>query len=143
MVGTDNIGVGVIIRDHQGQIIGALMASKCLKGSSFDAEAHGLLLATVFCKELGLKHVVIEGDSKQVIDLLQRQCSNWSMGGLLIEDARQLMDSCSEWTSSHAYREANMAAHHLAKSTLNFSEDLYDIEECFFCIQSIVNLEML
>lgn len=61
----------------------------------------------------------------------------------MIENARQILNSCSQWTGSHACREANMAAHYVAKSALNFSVDLYDIEECPMCIQSIVATEML
>lgn len=63
--------VGVIIRDHQGHVIGALMASRGLKGSPFYAEAHSLLLEAVFYNEQGLKQVILEGDFKQVVDLLQ------------------------------------------------------------------------
>ncbi|XP_040987669.1 uncharacterized protein LOC121235387 [Juglans microcarpa x Juglans regia] len=142
-VGICKIGAGVIIRDHQGQVIGALRASRWLKGRPFDAEAHGLLLAALFCKEMGLMQVILKGDLKQVVDLLQKQVSNWSMGGLLIEDAQNLMNSCSQWSATHTYREANKVVHYLAKFALNLPEDVYDIEECPFGIQSIVNIEML
>lgn len=54
-VAEGKIGFGMIIRDHQGQVIGTLRALRNLRGNPFDAELHDLLLATIFCKELGLK----------------------------------------------------------------------------------------
>ncbi|XP_042950224.1 uncharacterized protein LOC122282330 [Carya illinoinensis] len=81
------IGIGVIVRDFQGQIIGTLRAQRPLKGCSSDAEAYGLLVATIFCKELGLEHVCLEGDSKHVVDLLLSEGLDWSLGGCLVEDA--------------------------------------------------------
>ncbi|XP_042962566.1 uncharacterized protein LOC122296834 [Carya illinoinensis] len=82
------IGIGVLIRDHQGRVIGALHANRPLKGSSFDAEAYGVLLAAIFCRDLGLKSIYLEGDAKQVVDLLKNHKLNWSLGGCLIGDAR-------------------------------------------------------
>ncbi|XP_042939551.1 uncharacterized protein LOC122274591 [Carya illinoinensis] len=129
--------------DQAELVIGTLRATRGVTETPFDAEAQGLLLAVVFCKEIRLRNLVLEGDSKQVIDILQIEGSNWSRGGLMVEDARQVLNSWSQWTGVHACREANMAAHELAKSALNFSVDLYDIEECPLCIQSIVAIEML
>ncbi|KAF5477160.1 hypothetical protein F2P56_003831 [Juglans regia] len=136
------IGIGVLIRDHQGLVIGALRANRTLRGNAFDAEAYGLLMATVFCKDLGLRQLCLEGDSKQVVDLLNQDYSNWSMGGCLITDAKNILNSAAAWSVSHAYREANMAAHMLAKAALDCIEDVYDIEMCPTCILPLVTKEM-
>lgn len=95
-------------------------------------------LQQFFCKELGLQQVHLEGDSKHVVDLLQSQGLDWSLGGCLIKDARRVLNSSINWTTSHIYREANKAAHQLAKATLEELEDVYDIELCPTCILSIV-----
>ncbi|KAF5468500.1 hypothetical protein F2P56_012646, partial [Juglans regia] len=87
------IGIGVLIRDHQGLVIGALRANRILRGNPFVAEAYGLLMATFFCKDLGLRQLCLEGDSKQVVDLLNQDSSNWSMGGCLITDAKTILNS--------------------------------------------------
>ncbi|XP_042950075.1 uncharacterized protein LOC122282191 [Carya illinoinensis] len=137
------IGIGVLVRDHQGRVIGALHANNPLKGSPFDAEAYGVLLTAIFCRELGLKSIYLEGDAKQVVDLLKNHKLNWSLGGCLIGDARQLLNEYSLWSVSHVLREANSAAHYLAKDALLCSEDLYDIEVCPSCICTIVTKEML
>ncbi|XP_042939498.1 uncharacterized protein LOC122274528 [Carya illinoinensis] len=137
------VGIGVLVRDHQGWVIGALRANRLLKGSPFDAEAYGVLLVAVFCRELGLKSIYLEGDAKQVMDLLKNHKLNWSLGGCLIRDARQLLNDYSLWSVSHVPREANSAAHYLVRDALLCSEDLYDIEVCPSCISTIVTKEML
>lgn len=131
-----------MIRDHKGQVIGALHAQRSLMGRPFDAEAYGLMLATVFIKELRLAQVCL-GDSKQVVDLLLNQGVDWRMGGCLIGDARQILNSCARWNTSHVYREANKAAHQLAKAALERPDDVYDIELCPLCIVSVVTNEMM
>ncbi|XP_040994321.1 uncharacterized protein LOC121240859 [Juglans microcarpa x Juglans regia] len=141
--GEGRIGIGVLIKDHNGLVIRALHVNRSLKGNPFDAEAYGLLIAVVFCRELGLQQLCVEGDSKQVVDLMKNHTTNWSMGGCLIGDARQVLDSFTHWTVSHVFQEANSAAHCLANDALGRLEDLYDIEICPPCIFSIVAKEML
>lgn len=51
-VNQERIGVRVIIRDHEGQFVGALRAGKYLTKNSFIAESMALLLAVKFCKDL-------------------------------------------------------------------------------------------
>ncbi|KAF5459559.1 hypothetical protein F2P56_019498 [Juglans regia] len=88
-----HIGIGVLIRDHQGFPIGSLQAHRSFKGTPFNAEAYGILLAAVFCKELGITQCLLEGDSKQVVDLMNHHPKNWSLGGCLVEDARVVLNS--------------------------------------------------
>ncbi|KAF5468835.1 hypothetical protein F2P56_012951 [Juglans regia] len=136
------IGIGVLIRDHQGLVIGALRANRLLRGSAFDVEAYRLLLASVFYKEIGVRQFCLEGDSKQVVDQLNQDSSNWSIGGCLISDAKTILNSAAVWSISHVYREANMAAHRLAKTAFECTEDVYDIEICPSCILHVVTKEM-
>ncbi|KAF5475859.1 hypothetical protein F2P56_007621 [Juglans regia] len=133
-----HIGIGVLIRDHQGFFIGSLQTHRPFKGTPFDAEAYGILLVAVF----GITQCLLEGDSKQVVDLMNHHTKNWSLGGCLVEDARVVLNSFACWSVAHTYREANMATHHLAKSALECTEDLYDLETCPSCILPIVTKEM-
>ncbi|XP_042962408.1 uncharacterized protein LOC122296670 [Carya illinoinensis] len=141
-VETGKMGLGVIVRDHQGYVIEALRARRPLAGKAFEAEAYGLVVTATFCKELGLNQIHIEGDSKRVINLMHGMEKNWSMGGLLVEDAKNILSSIGNWKATHVYLEGNKAVHKIAKSTLNLDEDVYDIEECPLCIQSNVIAEL-
>ncbi|XP_042944124.1 uncharacterized protein LOC122278076 [Carya illinoinensis] len=62
------VGIGVIVRDFQGQVVGTVRAQRPLRGTPFDAEAYGLLVATEFTRDLGLQQVYLEGDAKRVVD---------------------------------------------------------------------------
>ncbi|XP_042962496.1 uncharacterized protein LOC122296768 [Carya illinoinensis] len=140
--GEGRIGVGVLIRDHTGQVVGALRAQRPFRGRPFDAEAYGALMAAIFIKELGLNKVCLEGDSKQVVDLLQKYGLDWSMGGCLVRDAREILNSCTSWSCSHVLRGLNEAAHQLAQMAMGSMVDVYDIELCPECIMSVVTKEM-
>ncbi|XP_042939585.1 uncharacterized protein LOC122274630 [Carya illinoinensis] len=65
------MGLGVLVRDYKGHVIGALRARRPLAGKALEAEAYGSVLAATFCKELGLKQLHLEGDSQLVINLLK------------------------------------------------------------------------
>ena len=62
------MGVGVTVRDHFGRV----WASKCMVWEGFldptSTEAMGATKAALFCKELGMERIQLEGDAKLVID---------------------------------------------------------------------------
>ncbi|KAK7836191.1 hypothetical protein CFP56_022865 [Quercus suber] len=64
-------GVGVVYRDHTGQIIGALRQNIGSVQSIKMAEALAARRAVLFAKELSLFRVIIEGDCTRVIDALK------------------------------------------------------------------------
>lgn len=109
-----------------------------LNDNSFTAEAYGLLAAAIFCKELNLTNIILEGDALQVVNMVNNAVTNWSLGGLLIEDARKVLNSFTTWLVIHTSRGTNMAAHFLAKDALNLNEDMYILEDFHQCIQSTV-----
>lgn len=94
-------GMGAIIRDHRGCVMGTLHASRPTPGSVFDTKSLGLLLTVLFCKELGITNARFEGDSQMVINKLCHHPPNWSIGGLIIEDVRFCLASQCTWAASH------------------------------------------
>ncbi|XP_059431505.1 uncharacterized protein LOC132165008 [Corylus avellana] len=72
------MGLGVVIRDSQGNMV----AARCevQKGSLVPAaaEAQAFLLAVQLCRELGLEHVHFEGDAKAVIDSVISEQADYS-----------------------------------------------------------------
>ena len=73
---------------------------------------------------------------------MNQDSPNWSLGGCLILDAKEILNSAAVWSISHAHREANMAAHRLAQAAYECTEDMYDIEMCPSCIFQVVSKEM-
>lgn len=79
----------------------------------------------------------MERDSLQVIHILNSRTSNWSQAGLFLQDAKNILNSFTTWTSSHT-RHTNQAAHLLVKSAITLAEDLYDLECIPECISNTV-----
>lgn len=59
----NKIGVGVTIRDSEGEILATLMQPLCFCSQPTIAEAEGLVSTVILCTKLGLQNVMFEGDS--------------------------------------------------------------------------------
>ena len=64
------VGVGVIIRDNQGDPIGALTMPVPISQSVAELEALACQQAVQFALEIGLNRVVVEGDFVTIIEAL-------------------------------------------------------------------------
>jgi ribonuclease HI len=105
------VGMGMIARDGQGSVIAAATKVLFLEADPVVAEFLATTHALIFCHELGLQHVIIEGDAQQVVNAINsdRPCN--TSYGHLIEDIRvSLGSSCFQYVR----RTANLAAHALA-----------------------------
>lgn len=65
-----NIGLGAIIRDSKGMVIGTFRITKPLIDCPFIAKALALN-ASQFCKDIGITHLITEEDALQVINTLE------------------------------------------------------------------------
>lgn len=61
------IGIGVIARDYEMKVIATLRMNKNLFPNPLLAKSYEALQATIFGLELGLRKVIIEYDSLQII----------------------------------------------------------------------------
>ncbi|XP_042964588.1 uncharacterized protein LOC122298800 [Carya illinoinensis] len=136
------VGIGAILRDNLERSIGTLQARRELNLNLFSGEAYALMMSVVFCKEIGVSNLVVEGDALQVIWLLNGSSLNCSCGGLIVEDAKRELNNFANWSAVHTKREGNKAAHALARNALTLSEDLLELELTPICIQQIVTSEM-
>ena len=64
-------GLGVVVRNDKGEIMGAL--SKKIRSPLLEAEAKAAKCGLIFAWELGLREVIIEGDSQVVIQALSTE----------------------------------------------------------------------
>ena len=81
-------GIGVVIRDWEGQIITALSQKVWYPGSVDLIEALAACRAISFAKELNIHQMVIEGDSLQVIQAINGIRPVRTMYGHVIDDIR-------------------------------------------------------
>ncbi|XP_062171134.1 uncharacterized protein LOC133876926 [Alnus glutinosa] len=113
------MGVGIVSRDSNGQVI----ASKCsyhrYVSNSLVAEAFGAKLCVEFGILLGMKSVVLEGDAVGVVNALNRNVANEGIVSNLIAETCLQLENFDRWTIKHVRREGNKIAHSLAKLAIS------------------------
>ncbi|XP_075670222.1 uncharacterized protein LOC142639988 [Castanea sativa] len=124
------VGASVIIQDHDGKFIAGLSKKFHAPLGIIEAEAKAFEAGIIFAKEVGIRDLVLEGDSLIILQAL-KQCSNAPSTisslfyGMLVE--------CNEFRKvsfSHVKRQGNRPAHILAKQALGLADFSAWIEEC-------------
>jgi ribonuclease HI len=98
------------------------------------AEATAALHAVELCRDVGIQNLILEGDSLAVVKAIESRVQTNHYYGQIIEDIRVVLSSRRSWSVRHTKREANGAAHGLAKeATRCFSDKIWleDSPSCF------------
>ena len=66
-----SVGVGVVIRNAQGEVMGAMSKKISRPLGVIKAEAKAMEVGILFAWDLGLKNIVVEGDSLAVVQALK------------------------------------------------------------------------
>ncbi|KAL0008796.1 hypothetical protein SO802_010298 [Lithocarpus litseifolius] len=114
-------GLGIVIRNHQGQVLTSFSENIALLPSIEDVEALAAVRAMSFAAELGVSSTIIEGDSEVVIKALKSEEESLSTYGHLIAAARQFTDGFSSLSFTHTRRLGNILAHNLARHARHVS----------------------
>ncbi|XP_041000308.1 uncharacterized protein LOC121246267 [Juglans microcarpa x Juglans regia] len=77
------MGVGVVVRNLEGCVIAT---SRSLFPDTKLDEAVAALRAVLYCKQLGISRLLIEGDALNVVNDLNKETMDWSTAGLIIQD---------------------------------------------------------
>eukprot|EP00268_Persea_americana_P059908 TRINITY_DN7405_c1_g2_i2.p1 TRINITY_DN7405_c1_g2~~TRINITY_DN7405_c1_g2_i2.p1 ORF type:complete len:282 (-),score=39.07 TRINITY_DN7405_c1_g2_i2:131-976(-) len=112
-------GMGVIIRVENGLPIAALSSSGRHVGDAEEVEAYELVRALRFALEVGTRTIIVEGDSLQVIKVVQSPESDFSRIGHIIDEAKAISRMFSSCSFTHVLRNGNRMAHSLAKHAKN------------------------
>lgn len=135
------MGIGVIVRDSQSEVLPTLSSPKAFITNPTIAEATATLRAVSFVQELGFFSMILEGDAFQIVQALKKDGVNRSKFNHLTEKDRDLLQSLHSWRILHVHRYLNEATYCLTKDALRLREDLALIEEFPSCIFDIVSLE--
>ena len=112
---SDNAGIGVVIRNHEGKVLAAF-SEKIAKPPTVEIlELLAARRAIVFTAESGYENLVCEGDSESVVNSLKRPGMENSRGGHLIKDIVSLSNSLVSISFAHVRRQGNAVAHALAQ----------------------------
>uniref|UniRef100_A0A803NT11 Reverse transcriptase zinc-binding domain-containing protein n=1 Tax=Cannabis sativa TaxID=3483 RepID=A0A803NT11_CANSA len=116
--------IGAVIRNYKGDVIAAL--SKRVQGCfrSDEMEAKALFHSLNRVSQCPFAIDFVEIDALRVSSALNSSHNDLSCFNDLIDDVRCLLSSFSRVTITHARRQANKAAHGLAKYALELDEDV-------------------
>lgn len=67
------MGVGMIVRDHEGKVLAPLYSLKQFIIDPTTAEAYAAWKAMKFSKDLGLQSAQLEGDALKIVTTLQME----------------------------------------------------------------------
>ncbi|XP_042942922.1 uncharacterized protein LOC122277108 [Carya illinoinensis] len=114
------MGMGVIMRDVNGEALLAACDKKFNVQLAEVAECYALWKALKVCSDLNVQKVIFEGNAKGVIAAVQSEEENLSIIGPLVDDIRDVLSDRKEWSLQFDYREMNKVAHNLGKICFKF-----------------------
>ncbi|KAF7829689.1 putative ribonuclease H-like domain, reverse transcriptase zinc-binding domain-containing protein [Senna tora] len=139
-------GLGCVIRNHQGRVLGAVAkrAQPCATVEQLEASA--VLLGLEFARGFGCEAVMLEGDACGVIKQLNSQSELISLVGTIVDNIKVVCNEFSSISFGWVPRSANSVANKLAifgSSILSeevwledhpvFLSDVLALDGCILC----------
>ena len=110
--------MGVVIRNAEGQLMGAMSKRLALPLKALETEAMVMQVGIQFACDLGLMDVVFESDSSTGISaLLSATPPPWSIQKV-IEGTKQSLKCFNTWSAVHVRRSGNVATQLMAKNAI-------------------------
>ncbi|XVF35983.1 hypothetical protein REPUB_Repub19eG0019000 [Reevesia pubescens] len=123
-------GVGIVIRDHEGFVLGACAEFYEGVTDSLVIESIAAVQAILFAADMGFRNIILEGDCLQVIQNLTTTHPDLSAVGTLTLEAQKYFSMFQHLQVKHTKREGNVASDILAKHALAAEANFYWVEEC-------------
>jgi ribonuclease HI len=137
------MSTGVVVHDEKGVVVAASMSIVPFIRDPILVEAIGAWHALSLCRLQGFSQVIFEGDSQVLVLALHKGNQCCSSIGQIIEDTRHYFSAVHPYGVNFVKREANTAAHKLAKSALCRQIDQVWVGECPPDIQRVVATEQI
>ncbi|KAK9999046.1 hypothetical protein SO802_018649 [Lithocarpus litseifolius] len=116
------VGLGVVFRDHSGQVIAALSQRIGLSRTVELAEALAARRAVEFARELSLFDVILEGDCLRVVQALNASGGCNTLYGHVVNETKRLGADLRHCSYQHVCREGNKLAHCLARRAVSSAD---------------------
>ena len=114
---SQRMGIGVVIRNHLGQVLAACRRYVMHFQLPELAEAVAMRHALKFAEEAGFRKVIVASDCATLISKVKCLQSDRSHIGVLVHDIKSRASKFNSCTFTHVNRCCNMAAHVLARSS--------------------------
>ncbi|XP_065617279.1 uncharacterized protein LOC136062310, partial [Quercus suber] len=112
---SDQAGIGVVIRNHEGQVMAALSEKIKKPASAEILEALAARRAVNFTMELGFNQSMFEGDSEVIIKALNAEDFSLASVGHIIKDIWSMSGLLQTKSFPFVRRQGNSVAHALAQ----------------------------
>ena len=122
-------GYGAVIRNEKGEVMAALAAKGGAVWDNEEVEVFACRKALEFAIDAGFMEIILEGDSKLVMQMVSQAQPNLSRLGLIYEDIWCLAASFRSISINCVRRTANGVAHALARFTRLIDDDIVWLEE--------------
>ncbi|XP_075651133.1 uncharacterized protein LOC142621681 [Castanea sativa] len=139
---TGSAGVGVVVRDYVGQIIGALWKNIGSVQSVEMAEAMAARRAVMFAAELCVFRVIIEGGCSRVIAALKGFGRCRTLFGYIIDESKRIGVTLMSCLFQHVRREGHRLAHCLAKKAVLFVDTDVWVESLPEDVENFFHLDL-
>lgn len=114
-VGSQNYGIGMVIRDYRGVFCKARSVCRAGQISVFEAETNDVLEAIRWAQELEIQKVIIESDSMLTVQAINQGTTNHLDVGNVLQESRMMLEIYPHFNVSFARKQANKVAHALAR----------------------------
>lgn len=128
----------MVIRDWKGIVIATLCSLKSLFPNPLLGEAAATLSATNCYAELGIRNIILQGDSLTVVNSIQQAKEDWNSAGILVRDIKHLLSGFQRWSVRHVSRNVNMVANCLAKYALGLKAECLLVGDYLPCIHHLL-----
>ncbi|XP_057790783.1 uncharacterized protein LOC131007888 [Salvia miltiorrhiza] len=121
VIACKGVGIGVVMRDKEGQVLGCRYGFIPGAFSVIEGEALALLESCRLCRERNASDIILETDNQQLYWILQRQEDDLSYLGNILRQNYDLKAAFGQVVFSWTPREGNSVAHCLASFAFSHS----------------------
>ena len=111
---TKAVGIGVVVRDHEGLVLAALSKRIPLPLGPLEAEAKAMEEAVYFARDIGLQDVIFETDSSTISGALTDTSTAPATVKDIIRGTHHSLQDFRRTQILHNRRHGNITAHALA-----------------------------
>jgi ribonuclease HI len=110
---------GWCLRDYRGRFLRAATTWRDGTRSIIEGESLALIEALHALQQQGITHVIVETDSKSVVDAIQHVRGGSSEFSFLISQINNILSCNPNFVVKFVKRQANMVAHTLARAAIS------------------------
>jgi hypothetical protein len=134
------MGMVIMARNHAGSVLVTFYGTRPHVRDQTSAETMWQIME--LCVDMGWWKIILEGDTLEIIQHLQRTEDWWGSYDSMVKDAKLKLSNFVEWRVEHLPCEANEKVHRLAKLALSLQGKHLWVDEYPLCIQPYVLVEL-